>query len=183
MWEPPTDRKAQALLADLTEAHRACTLRNNPSTNGVMLAAQASGSYFQSLIAGLAMLGGLHGPLVATYDQLESPDPIWVRRELACGRKIPGWGSSFVKGMRDPLLQAVHDTLDGLYPEVMERIALIQGAMDSRKLFPNPSCYTAATALALGLPRESVGYLVVQARLLPWTNLFQELVKVPDWEK
>ena len=39
-----------------------------------------------------------------------------------------------------------------------------------KHLFPNPSCYTAAVALALEIPRYAVGEILIRGRLRAWTE-------------
>jgi hypothetical protein len=48
--------------------------------------------------------------------------------------------------------------------------------MGTKGIWPNPSGYTAAAALALRVPRESVPWLAVQNRLVAWTMIFQTTV-------
>lgn len=163
------------LLDALYKAHAEVALRANPSLTALTLTASGSASYFNAIASALLTLGGLHGPLTATFDLLASEDPLGeVDARLAAGYRIPGWGNSFHKGEVEPAFRPVAKLLQEVCPELGEKIDLITKHIHGRGLniYPNPSTYTAATAIVVGLPREAVGMLVIQARIIPWTSEF-----------
>jgi citrate synthase len=174
--QEPLSVAEQRLMVELGRAHHRCTFRENPSALAVQLAAGGSGgNYFQSIAAGLMMAGGPHGPLVETYDFLGGPNPAQeARRRLAEGRVVPGWGNSFAKGKLDPLLEPLDEALRGL--PIYSVLDSVQQVMTTKGIWPNPSGYTAAAALALRVPRESTPWLAVHSRLVAWTLIFQATV-------
>jgi citrate synthase len=161
------------LLDILYQAHHESALRGNCSHAAVVLAAQGSGDYFKSIAAGLLTLGGLHAPLMATYDLLESPDYLLrVSAALARHQRVPGWGNGFVKDGPDLIWTDCAEAVANQAPALYERILSITDALHyaGKRIYPNPSCYTAAVALYLGIPRYAVGELLIRGRLKAWTN-------------
>lgn len=167
----PLLEEEAALLEAVFKAHFQSTFRQNPSALAVQLVAQASGDYAQSIAAALMTGGGRHGPLEAAYDLLSHPNPAaHTQSLLEAGSTIPGWGSSFSKGAPDPIWAKPH-TLIQDFP-VAKIIGEVQAMMDRKHVYPNPSCYTAATAITLGIPRECTPWIAVAARLAPWSLIF-----------
>jgi len=168
------------LLSLLYQAHEEVALRDNPSKEAVRLAAMGSGLYFNAIAAALMTYGGVHGPLVQTYDLLTIDEPFdHIDLRLRNGFRIPGWGNGYHKDGVEPAFVEVKEELKGVNPRLHDKIDLITGYIQDEKklkLYPNPACFTAATAITTGIPREAVGVLVVQARLIPWTNLFMETI-------
>jgi citrate synthase len=88
------------------------------------------------------------------------------------GKRVPGWGNSFIKGP-DSTFARVDQRLREMVPLTMERVDKITAFLHEcgRVLYPNPSTYTAACALALGIPERIVPYLLIMGRLEAWTAL------------
>ena len=176
-WRPMNEQEAK-LLELLAEAHYASAMRANGSREALLLAAAGSGEYTKGLVAALSTIGGVHGPLVQTYNLLVDIDPVGEAAGMVLGRrKVPGWGNSFVRGEHDPLWHRVETALRDVNPELRRVIVDItkQLHFHGKFVFPNPSAYTAATAIAVGLPRELTPYLFVAPRLHAWTaHLFQQ---------
>jgi len=167
------------LLQALYKAHAEVALRGNPSHQALILAARGSANYFNSLTAAFMTYGGLHGPLAATYNLLVNPDPcaeIALRVEV--GLKIPGYGNSFYRDGIEPAFLPVEEELRKASPVLAGKIDLMTEFIHGlgKKIYPNPSTLTCATAIVEGVPREAVGFLVVQARLWEWTREFVRVV-------
>jgi citrate synthase len=161
---------SMTVLDLLYEAHHRSALRGNCSHHAVVLAAVGSGDYFKAIAAGLMTLGGLHAPLMATYDVLASTE----LPTLTPGTRIPGWGNGFVKDGPDPLWVEVHTELTRIAPGVMTKVDAITEMLHraGKRIWPNPSCYTAAVALHLQIPRYAIGELLIRGRLKAWTDEF-----------
>jgi citrate synthase len=84
-------------------------------------------------------------------------------------RRVPGWGNAFVKGRPDPIWTPVEERLPIAQRAQIERVTLTLHA-HGKLLFPNPSCFTAAVALTMRLPREITPYLLICGRLGTWTH-------------
>lgn len=163
------------LLDELYKAHDAVALRGNLSHQALALSAVGSGDYFKSLAAALLTLGGVHAPLWPTYELLSTSDAVpHIQRLVGMGRKVPGWGNSFVKGEPDPAWFMVHRLLDTENPGLIAKIDAGTKALHALKkpVHPNPSCYTAAVAIHYGLDIDAVGELLVRGRLSAWTREF-----------
>jgi citrate synthase len=167
-------RDRQSLLRACLAAHRASAERPNISSETLRRAFAGSGSYTSALAAALSTLGGLHAPLAATVSFLAAAEP-WkqVKGALEAGQRIPGWGSSFAKGGKDPLWLEVDGILAAEFPELTAKIEAVTMALHQagKRIYPNPSCYTAATALALGMHPALAPWIFVAGRLDAWTGI------------
>jgi citrate synthase len=165
------------LLDALSEAHNKSTFRQCPSTIALQCAAQGSGSLYQSLAAALVAFGGRHGPVEQTYELLESAYACetLVNDLLAKGEKIPGWGSSFVQsGQGDPHWHQVDQVLIHYFEPFRWRMTKFTDALHTRgrMILPNPSAYTALTAIIVGMPKRLSPYLLIMGRLSAWAEIF-----------
>ena len=170
--EPFSD-EARNLLDELTLAHEASAQRQNISTFTFQNVAQGSGDYTRGLAAALLSLGGIHAPLEQTMELLRDARADATAADMVdSGLLVPGWGNSFVKGMKDPLWihvdAALHKDFEPLWDRLESVTAVLHG-MDVM-IYPNPSAYTAAAALAVGLPDHLAAYLFVVGRLDGWTS-------------
>lgn len=172
MLNRPLTPQEQRLSDALMSAHFKSGFRSNISSNAVVNAAQGSGNFVSSIISALGTLGGSHAPLVETYDFILNPSADDVMFRLESGGRVPGWGNSFHKGHPDQLWTEVDELLKE-FP-IYEHIQLITEALhrNSKNVYPNPSCYTAACAIVFEIPREAASFLFVQGRLTAWVNLF-----------
>lgn len=171
---------AARLLSALDEAHRGSARRANVSSNALVCAAAAGVPFTSALVAALATLGGLHGPLTATQLLLEADEPEDLAREmLARGQKVPGWGNSFVKGHGDPAWEPVRELLSEGWGELTDKMDRVTAVLHGEKkyIFPNPSAYTAACAIVLGIRAEACAYLFVRGRLAAWADLYLDSLK------
>jgi citrate synthase len=119
-------------------------------------------------------MGGAHAPIDATARLLSADDPSAAARSiLASGGRVPGWGNSFVRGEPDPAWKRAEDALRSVSPEMGDRLDRVTETMASAgtSLYPNPSAYTAAAGLVLGIPRHLIGWLFVQGRLAAWAQI------------
>lgn len=168
------------ILEACLHAHHASALRGNCSHQAVVIAAFGSGDYFKAMAAGLLTLGGLHAPLVQTYEFLEQfTEAEDVTQVLSQHRRVPGWGNGFVKDGPDPLWIALDAQLRVESPVWMAKIDRITEILHEygKKIHPNPSCYTAVTALHLGIPQYAVGEMLIRGRLKAWTEEFGRIQK------
>jgi citrate synthase len=172
--QPLTEPEAR-LVAALYKAHSECVFRPNCSTTALQQAAGGSRSLHQSIIAALACLGEMHGPIEEAYKFLEREGP-W-EGAFVFG-KISGWGNSFVKGQIDHAFLPVDQCLEANFPRTHARLREITEALHARgkHVFPNPAAYTAATALVLQMPRHLAPMLFVQARVEAWSSVFHHTV-------
>ena len=172
-WRPDSlTEREQALLQCCLEAHAASAARENVSTAVMYAASMGSRSYTQALAAALSTLGGTHAPLVETYEVLG--EPAKAAQLLDAGRRVPGWGNSFAKGAIDPVWQPLATLLQTGYPGIYQPIEEITVMLHlrGRMIYPNPSCLTAATGMALRMPKEVIPWIFVHGRLAKWSEIF-----------
>lgn len=170
----PITTAEQMLLNALLAAHDQAARRENASSVTLRVAFAGSGSYTSALAAALNALGGPHAPLVETYELLASEAPVMAATDILMrGGRVPGWGNSFIKRVPDPLFAEVADLLKEHWPEVNITLSGITDCLwrCEKLIFPNPSAWTAAAALVLGLPAELAPFLFVAGRLSAWTEL------------
>ena len=173
---------ATAILAALNAAHEASALRHNLSHEALMLATVGSGSYLQAITAALMTLGGTHAPLIDTCRFLGRDHPAgMVPFILHQGWRVPGWGNGLVKDGPDPIWAEMDQVLREASPERMTAVDAVTAALHEagKIIYPNPSCYTAVTALLLELPPEASPFLFLSARLPKWTEEFCRILKGP----
>jgi citrate synthase len=162
------------------EAHERSALRGNLSHHALRLAALGSGDYVKSICAALMTLGGIHAPISQTYDVLSAPSPLNHAKQLLLeGHRVPGWGNAFEKGHDDPEWAPVKAYIWANHAPMAGHIDKITKTLHDcgKDLYPNPSCYTAAAAIIMGLPRESAAVLFIHGRLWEWTKEFNSTRK------
>jgi citrate synthase len=176
----PLSETDEKLLNACFNAHAQSAFRDNISTSVMVNASKGSLNYTTALAAALCTLGGIHAPILQTVNTLfQSMDDLAVAIET--GAVLPGWGHDFVKGEIDPLWVEVAELLERHYPNVHQRIEGITMKFHEKgkMIYPNPSAYTAAVGMALGIPAPIIPYLFVQGRLGAWTTMFYNtMVKV-----
>ena len=83
--------------------HSRSAARENLSTQAVINSWVGSRDYTKALTGALSTLGGVHAPIVETAEFLQAARmaedlPALIDSYLTSGKKIPGWGNSFIKG-------------------------------------------------------------------------------------
>jgi hypothetical protein len=173
----PLDSREQELLDLVLEAHAQSAQRNNISTSAVIQCAAGNGTYTNSIAAGLLTLGGTHAPLEQSYELLSSEYAVeGAKLMLADGVRVPGWGNSFFRGEPDTLWNKVARWIEVNRPDLHKRISEVTAFLQSqgKDIYPNPSTYTAATAISLRIPAKCAAFLFLQGRLLSWSQIFMK---------
>lgn len=166
------------LLLMLFEGHRKATFRQNVSTAAVQCAAAGSGDLTKAVIAGLSTLGDRHAPIAQTMNLFRETDDIFEGL-VESGVKVPGWGNAFVKDQPDQIWSQIHDFIAKEFNSVGERISRRTEILHAhgKNIFPNAACYSAVTAMIVGIPPDAAIWLVIAGRLDHWTKLFMEARK------
>jgi citrate synthase len=171
--EPFTDNE-RALLDALFAAHHRSAFRDNPSSVTAINAAAGSGDLSKAIAAAILTTGAKHAPLSSTVEflLLESP-ALMVPNILSAGLKVPGWGGTFQKDASDPIWAEVARLLAANWPVLAAKLAFVSVTLrqHGKVLCPNPSAYTAAVAIAIGLPPKLAPYLFMAARLSAWAQI------------
>jgi citrate synthase len=177
--DTPLNESETILLEKTLDAHRAATFRQNLSSEVVKAAFAGNGHDFtKAAAAGLCTLGGLHAPIVQTYEFLDNitTNPAIAMDCYIAHNKIPGWGSSFVKGKPDPVVDNVVIYIATGWKYIADRIDYVTNCLhqSGKNVFPNMACITAATAIILGIPKELSPVLLLQGRVMAWAELIYE---------
>jgi len=169
----PLDEKELKLWSEVMRAHHFSTFRNNPSAVVIAQAAAGSQDYLRALSAGLNCFGGPHGPIPQTVSLLSQPDPAGMAVQmLELKMKVPGWGSSFTEA-RDPIWEKVRNLLAEHWTDANLKLEQVTHVLHSagKNIYPNPSAYTATTAIVLGIPAPLSPMILVAGRLMAWSDL------------
>jgi citrate synthase len=170
----PLRPEEQILLDALFRAHAESAFRPNISAVAVANAAAGSGDIAKAIIAGILTLGGKHAPLEQTFHFLALDRPSQrVFSMLEAGQKVPGWGGTWQKDGPDPLWTGVEILLRQYYPDLAFKLDEVSEELlrQGKRLYPNPSAYTAAVALTLGMPARLAVYLFIAARMDAWARI------------
>jgi citrate synthase len=172
-----TARLEQALrtpLAQLVmEAHRKSALANpNASKQAVMLAAAGSYSIEGGIVAGIATLGGAHGPVLLARRAIYSTDE--VNNLVLKRERVPGWGNSFYPH-GDPAWVPVRNYLAEHHPGHIARLDNLTGVIGKR-IQPNAAAYTAVAAEVLEMPYGTELLLFLMGRLPAWVALGRDAI-------
>lgn len=132
-----------------------------------------------AMIAASLSIGGAHAPIRLTLDFLTSEDPEGAaRRMLGHGIRVPGWGNSFEKNGVDPIWKPVDEVFRQLYPRLGEQLDRITAVLHEagKMIYPNPSAYTAITAIVLDVPPAVAPYIFIVGRFNEWTLEFVRIL-------
>src|SRR5687767_9248422 len=96
-WKSDLDENESRLINAVHVAHCRSVVRDNVSSQVVRAGAALGNPYHATIAAALLTLGGLHGPVTQVVELLRRDDAVgFVDHSITYGRKIPGWGNSFV---------------------------------------------------------------------------------------
>lgn len=171
------------LIELLYKAHSDAVNRQNISSVIVANAALGSGRYASAISSATASIGGVHAPIEETIDAIESAmdgrGRNYVTSKIGDGEKVAGWGNSFHKGGIEPEWMGLMEAIEKTRPDIAGALESITCALhDAGKIvFPNPSAFTAAVAIIIGLPRNVAAMLFIAARLSGWTKIIHETLK------
>ena len=172
------------LFKELEKVHQTIARRHNASTVAIITGAKLGKDFFASMSSALLTLGNIHAPLTQTNKILSMSYPFnYIYDCLNQGYKIPGWGSSFVKGEPDPVFDDLRFLLKGEQPRLMEVVDEITDRLGHSlrvPVHPNASCYT--MLCFAGYPdtvdKESRSLMganfLIKSRLPVWTELYLE---------
>jgi len=161
------------LHEELLRVHDVLATRENLSSQMISCAAKVEKDFGSACIMAIASLGGLHAPVEQAMKLLSDPDAIRTAEVLLQdGSKVPGWGSSFVKGEKDPIF----NTLEGMiYDYSMKLWCLIIDITDhlcSKNIWPNAACYTAACCILNEIPPRVAVKTLIQGRIDSWSDIY-----------
>jgi citrate synthase len=159
----------------ITRCHAVSAFRENPSSVAISISATSSCRFQSAVISAISMLGETHGPVMETVELLSSEDPTALAQAyIDAGKKVPGWGVSFVKGKIDPSWQEAYDFLQKNFTEITITIDSITKLLhnNQKMIYPNPACFTAATAIVNDIPADAASYYFIKSRLNSWLQIY-----------
>lgn len=172
-WRQTPLSDEETTLYRLTlDAHGRSVRRDNISSNVVLNVGVGSGQVTNAIAAAVLSIGGVHAPLVQTINALTSDvsDVEW-RQLLDGGLVIPGWGNSFCKV--DELWADVESFGRTHWPAWWAKADRITKLLHDygRDIYPNPSLYTAITAIVLDVPKAMSPIIFIEGRLWAWAEI------------
>jgi citrate synthase len=158
----------------------------NASTFASRVAAATLADMYAAATAAVATLQGpLHGGAIEEVremlDEIGSPDQAadWVRRHLAAGQKVMGFGHRVYKTWdpRATVLREIAERLGRQFGDTRwydTSVEVQEAVMAAKPLYPNVDFYTASVYSALGLPPVLYTPLFAVARMAGWTAHIRE---------
>jgi citrate synthase len=158
----------------------------NASTFAGRVAAATLADMYAAATAAVATLQGpLHGGAIEEVremlDEIGSPDQAadWVRRHLAAGQKVMGFGHRVYKTWdpRATVLREIAERLGRQFGDTRwydTSVEVQEAVMAAKPLYPNVDFYTASVYSALGLPPVLYTPLFAVARMAGWTAHIRE---------
>lgn len=175
--DEPLKANEEALLGAVLDAHSASALRDNASKLAFQNAMQMGAKFPHCLASACLTLGVVHAPLEETMELLDNDDILDSAQAIIdFGANVPGWGNSFVKGQPDPIWSEVDRLLRRHWKSIVIRIDAVTRLLNvnyDHAVYPNPSAYTAAAAIALKLPKRLAPYLFLVGRLEAWATMMK----------
>ncbi len=159
-------------------AHTEAAGRENLSSQVIRAMTAVGAEPIRSVLAGMMTLETLHAPVAITRQRMTAKFSF---------DKIPeyhgimhGYGSSFVKGKRDPMLNECeralfeYDTLEGEFAWIARFPCSIFSERSGTQLFPNMAYYTAILAELIEWPAGLEFLLVAMLRAGAWAELLKK---------
>lgn len=181
----PLSKDDELLLNALFHAHHRSSFRDNASSVAVANSANSSQDMAKAIASGILTLGERHAPLEQTYHFLVRDEPhIEARELLNVNFPIPGWGGTFQKTLPDPFWSEVDERLKETHPNIYGKLERVTSELHSfgKKIYPNPSAYTAAVGMALGMHPKLLVYLFLAGRLDAWAKIAARNLGVSIWD-
>lgn len=163
----------------LQHLHAKLAGRENISSTLAGVGLELDISFTQTVAMALLSMGGAHAPIVHTHSLFRKSNILFkdeVDRLLSINSKIPGFGSSIVKGKYDPILTEFGRDVFGHMPMWLDSLEEATEFVQERteiKLFPNAAAYTALTAIAYGKDAAWAERNVIAGRLPFWAYLYR----------
>lgn len=178
--EQPLNPCEEELFNKVAEAHQVSALQGNISGQVIAMAAAGSSDYFKTLASAILTLGGLHAPITQSFRFLNNEDPsLYVPGMVEKKIMVPGWGNNIEKGGPVSKWAEVDDCLRQFFVEIHDKMCRVTKAFHAlgKMIYPNPSAYTGAAAIVLGIPELVSGYLLIAGRLAAWTYFANQFLK------
>lgn len=163
----------------LQRLHAKLAARENISSTLAGVGNELDISFTQTVAMALLSMGGAHAPIVHTHSLFRVSNIIFrdeVERLVSNGSKIPGFGSSIVKGGYDPVLTEYGRDVFGHMPmwlDSLEEMTEIVQDISGKKIFPNAAAYTVMTAIAYSKDATWAERNVIAGRLPFWAYLYR----------
>lgn len=164
---------------DLQMLHCKLASRENISSTMAGIGKELDISFTQTVVLSLSTMGGAHAPIREAYNLWSNGFQKFVHdaKEIyGSGRKIPGFGSSIVKGEYDTILTEYARDMFGTAPlwmdNIEERTEAVQ-EITGKRIFPNAAAYTACTALFANKDSTWAERNVIVGRLPFWEYLYR----------
>ena len=177
------------LHEELLRVHAILATRENLSSEMISCAAKVEKDFGSACIMAIASLGGLHAPIEQTMELLSYPTAIRIAEVLLQdGSKVPGWGSSFVKGKKDPIFEELNsmiyncdmklwclitdltDDLSDFHFSLIRNSKLL--IKSDKDIYPNAACYTAACCILNEIPPCVAVKTLIQGRIDAWSDIY-----------
>ena len=166
-------------MADIYEnfiqMHTEMAFRNNASSSIIRAMAQLGKPLNDAIAAGLMTLDTIHAPIRSACECFNAYENDGALNASYCGRKVPGFGSSWYKNESDPVVEKFLNELD---PDTLHTVtaytAYVQDMWNRPGLFPNAALATAAFAFQENIDPVTAMSKVILGRIDAWVSIYSD---------
>ena len=157
------------------QMHTEMAFRNNASSSIIRAMAQLGKPLNDAIAAGLMTLDTIHAPIRSACECFNAYEHDGALNASYCGRKVPGFGSSWYKNESDPVVETFLNQLDDeTLNTVTAYTAYVQDMWGRPGLFPNAALATAAFAFQENIDPVTAMSKVIIGRIDAWVSIYSD---------
>ncbi len=156
------------------EMHTEMAFRNNASSSIIRAMANLGKPLNDAMAAGLLTLDTIHAPIRSACECFNHFEHYGALDASFCGDKVPGFGSSWYKKERDPLVRKFLDCLNGETNGIVDDYTQYVQELWGKEIYPNAALATAAFAFEENIDPVTAMSKVIVGRLDAWVSIYSD---------
>ena len=157
------------------EMHTEMAFRNNASSSIIRAMANLGKPLNDAIAAGLMTLDTIHAPIRSACECFNAFEHDGALNASYCGRKVPGFGSSWFKNEPDPVVNTFLEALDVEVADVVASYTTyVQDMWNKPGLYPNAALATAAFAFQENIDPVTAMSKVILGRIDAWVSIYSD---------
>ena len=157
------------------QMHTEMAFRNNASSSVIRAMAQLGKPLNDAIAAGLMTLDTIHAPIRSACECFNAFENDGALNAAYCGKKVPGFGSSFYKNVSDPVVETFMNELGiDTLQIVTDYTKYVQDTWMRPGLFPNAALATAAFAFQENIDPVTAMSKVILGRIEAWVSIYSD---------
>jgi len=173
------------ILQELASIHYECCKRPNVSSHVLLNTFIASGDSQKAIAAAIMTFGNTHAPVdkaLLTLSATDSEIKEFTKLNIRSGRKIAGFGSSFVKEKSDYLFRRIEEMVSERDPRAYKISRVMTDILHEhgKMIYPNAAFWTAAAGKILGYNKDTIPFLLIQCRMNGWKDTLQKYIETGE---